>query len=87
MITRYRRVLDEPAYIFVLHNGPNQSCRKIDSFWETIAHDYHWHIEIIPILMPVAAFEVGTGIYINPVLPEEATDILLEKKELITKTD
>ncbi len=37
---------------------------------------YHWHIEIIPCLTKIAGFEWGTGIYIVPLLPEEAAAFL-----------
>jgi len=39
---------------------------------------YHWHIEIIPRLTKMAGFEWGTGFYINPTPPEEATTYLRE---------
>jgi len=39
---------------------------------------YHWHIEIIPRLTKQAGFEWGTGFYINPTPPEEATIFLQE---------
>ena len=39
---------------------------------------YHWHIEIIPKLTRVAGFEWGTGFYINPVTPEDASQYLKE---------
>jgi len=78
VITMYREVLDKPAYVFSLHNGPNILCKKLDDFWQTLVSDYHWHCEIIPILKSVAAFEVGTGIFMNSVRPEEATSVLKE---------
>lgn len=34
--------------------------------------NFHWHIEIIPRLTIAAGFEMGTGIYINVVAPEQA---------------
>jgi UDPglucose--hexose-1-phosphate uridylyltransferase len=39
---------------------------------------YHWRLEIIPKLTRVAGFEWGTGFYINPTPPEEATKFLKE---------
>ena len=32
----------------------------------------HWHIEVYPQLDGFDGFERGTGIYVNPVAPEEA---------------
>lgn len=37
-----------------------------------------WHIDILPRLSPSAGFELGSGMSINPVLPEEATKFLKE---------
>lgn len=73
----FYRCLVSPNYIVVLHNGPNRNCKKVPNSWQTVEKDFHWHLEIIPILQQIAAFEVGTGIYINSVLPEEATKYLL----------
>ena len=38
--------------------------------------DFHWHIEILPKLSVSAGFEMGTGIMINVVKPEDAADYL-----------
>jgi len=43
-----------------------------------LQYDYHWRIEIMPRLTKVAGFEWGTGLYINPVPPEEAARQLRE---------
>lgn len=37
---------------------------------------YHWHVEIIPRLLPVAGLAWDGGIHINPVPPEEAAQAL-----------
>jgi len=37
---------------------------------------YHWYLSIIPRLTRVAGFELGTGMFINTVLPEQATTFL-----------
>lgn len=37
-----------------------------------ISNDSHWHIEIIPRLAVAGGFELGSGIYINTVAPEQA---------------
>ena len=63
------KVLEHPAYNFMIHSAPLQDpdCRY-----------YHWHIEMIPKLTKVAGFEWGTGFYINPTPPEEAAKFLRE---------
>ena len=63
------KVLERPAYNFIVHSAPVQEGR--------LAH-YHWHIEIIPKLTKVAGFEWGTGFYINPTPPEESAQFLRE---------
>ena len=61
------RVLERPAYNFIVHSAPVQE--------PTLPH-YHWHLEIIPKLTKVAGFEWGTGFYINPTPPEESAKFL-----------
>jgi len=65
------RVLDVPPYNFILHISP---------FKEEINDYYHWHIEILPRLTRRAGFEWGSGFFINPTPPEEATKFLREAK-------
>jgi len=36
----------------------------------------HWYITIVPRISLAAGFELGSGIYINPSLPEECADYL-----------
>jgi UDPglucose--hexose-1-phosphate uridylyltransferase len=63
------KVLERPAYNFIIHSAPVQ---------EAPLEYYHWHIEIIPKLTKVAGFEWGTGFYINPTPPEESAKFLRE---------
>jgi UDPglucose--hexose-1-phosphate uridylyltransferase len=37
---------------------------------------YHWYVSIIPRLTRVAGFELGSGMFINTVLPEVAAEFL-----------
>ena len=37
---------------------------------------YHWYLSVIPRLTRVAGFELGSGMFINTVLPEEAAGFL-----------
>jgi UDPglucose--hexose-1-phosphate uridylyltransferase len=37
---------------------------------------YHWHIRIVPRLTTVAGFEMGSGIYINTVMPEDTAQLM-----------
>jgi len=63
------KVLEKPAFNFVIHTAPVQ---------EAALPQYHWHIELMPKLTKVAGFEWGTGFYINPTPPEESAQFLRE---------
>jgi UDPglucose--hexose-1-phosphate uridylyltransferase len=78
---RYIRLaLGDPAYNYVVTTAPNAVPRPgKPGYWGTLERDFHWHIEIIPRVTRIAGFEWGTGFYINPVAPEDATDFLHEK--------
>ncbi len=65
------KVLDIPPYNFIIHTSP---------FKEEINDYYHWHLEIVPKLTKTAGFEWGSGFFINPTPPEEATQYLKEAK-------
>jgi len=81
ILSRLKISLDNPPYNFVLHTGPNVEAKpRRPDHWETIQFDFHWHLEIIPRVTRIAGFEWGTGFYINPTSPEEATKYLREIK-------
>ena len=67
VIRKIDKVLEKPAYNFMIHSAPVQE--------GAMAH-YHWHIEVVPKLTRVAGFEWGTGFYVNPTPPEEAARFL-----------
>lgn len=66
-LRRLEKVLDRPAYNYIVHTAP---------FDHQEQPHYHWHIEIIPRLTRIAGFEWGSGFYINPVPPEDAAALL-----------
>jgi UDPglucose--hexose-1-phosphate uridylyltransferase len=66
---KIEKVLERPAYNYIVHNAPVQD-PELDH--------YHWRLEIIPKLTKVAGFEWGTGFYINPTPPEESARFLRE---------
>ncbi len=77
MLMRVKKVLKDPAYNFILHNAPPQQVRPGKSdYWDSIRYDYHWHIELVPRVTPIAGFEWGTGFFINSTSPEETTQFL-----------
>jgi UDPglucose--hexose-1-phosphate uridylyltransferase len=78
-LRRIRVLLDDPPYNLVLHTAPSSHLRPAHpDYWQTIEHDFHWHIEIIPRITRSAGFEWGSGLTINPTAPEEAAQFLRE---------
>jgi len=78
---RLKRLLGDPPYNLVLYNSPNPIPRHgKPGYWTTLQHDYHWRVVIMPRLNTVGGFEWGTGLYINPMPPEEAARYLREVK-------
>ena len=67
-VLRLLEVLDAPPYNLVLHTAPLR---------ERVDETYHWHWEIHPRLREIAGLELGTGLPVNPVSPEEAVGELL----------
>ena len=67
VLTRLDRALEFPPFNLVLHTAP---------FTDEAVESYHWHIEILPKVARSAGFEWGTGFFINPTSPEEATQVL-----------
>lgn len=77
MLVRLKAVLKDPPYNFILHTAPSLEPRPgKPEFWSSIAYDYHWHIELVPRITPIAGFEWGSGFHINPTPPEEAAAFL-----------
>lgn len=67
-------VLGDVPYNLILNDSPNLIPRT--GYWQTIQHDYHWHIEITPRIYRTTGFELGTGFYINRFSPERAASAL-----------
>jgi UDPglucose--hexose-1-phosphate uridylyltransferase len=63
--------LNDPSYNLMIHSAPRQ---------EDPADYYHWHIQIVPRITTPAGFELGSGIYINVVKPEDAAKFLREMR-------
>jgi galactose-1-phosphate uridylyltransferase len=66
-------LLDGPPYNLVLHTAPLR---------ERVDQTYHWHWEIHPRLRAIAGLELGTGLPVNPVAPEDAVEELLAAGEI-----
>jgi len=59
--------LQGPDYNYVIRTSPSH---------EKDVEYYHWHIQVIPRVSSVAGFELGSGIFINSVIPEDAAHFL-----------
>ncbi len=68
VLKRMERSLHDPDYNFFIHTAPVDGKRAH-------AH-YHWHIEIVPHTHVDAGFELGTGVEINSVPPEDAARLI-----------
>jgi UDPglucose--hexose-1-phosphate uridylyltransferase len=74
-----RRLLKiAPAYHLVLHTAPNtqQTKGELSDYWSSIAGDYHWHIEILPIVEKRSKSYSIKEVYFNALLPEQAAERL-----------
>jgi UDPglucose--hexose-1-phosphate uridylyltransferase len=71
VLARMNRTLEHPSYNMIIHSSP---------FTEETSEYYHWHVELMPKLTRTAGFEWGTGFYINPTSPEEATEVLRDAR-------
>ncbi len=77
VLQRYVSELSDPPYNLMIQTCPNMVARPgRPEYWGTIQFDFHWHVELIPRLTKMAGFEWGTGFFINPVAPEDATQFL-----------
>lgn len=66
VLKRMSNILDRPPYNFFIHTAPVKQVGLVSGEF------YHWHIEILPHIKIDAGFEIGTGIDINVVDPDEA---------------
>lgn len=66
------------SYHLVLHTGPNVIHPKgeLASYWGTLAEDFHWHIEILPIVEVRSKSYSIKEVYFNAMLPEQAAERL-----------
>jgi UDPglucose--hexose-1-phosphate uridylyltransferase len=64
-LARLHGTLGDPAYNIVVHTAPRDDPRP-----------FHWWAEIVPRLGVYGGFEMGTGVWVNPVAPEQAAATL-----------
>jgi UDPglucose--hexose-1-phosphate uridylyltransferase len=78
-LRRIRTVANE--FHLVLHTSPNTLHKSsVLGYWKTLDEDYHWHIEILPILRGKPKSYTVKETYYTPVSPESAAAKLREAK-------
>jgi UDPglucose--hexose-1-phosphate uridylyltransferase len=61
------------SFHMVLHTSPNTLHRsELLNYWKTIDDDYHWHLEIMPVLPGKAKSYTYKEVYFTPVTSETA---------------
>lgn len=67
ILATMREKLNDPDYNFVIHSSLSITVPPAA---------LHWHLQIKPMLTTPAGFEMGSGIHINPSLPEADASLL-----------
>lgn len=76
-LTRIRAITED--FHMVVHTSPNTLHRsEVLDYWKTIDDDYHWHIEILPILSKKSKSYTFKEVYFTPVTSETAARRLRE---------
>jgi UDPglucose--hexose-1-phosphate uridylyltransferase len=78
-LRRIRTITED--FHLVLHTSPNsQHPTGSLGYWKTIDEDYHWHIEILPIVPAKAKSYTFKEVYYSPVSSETAVKRLREAR-------
>jgi len=78
-LKRIRTVAE--AFHLVLHTSPNSLHHSSTlGYWKTLDEDYHWHIEILPMLESKGRSYTFKEVYYSPVTSETAVKRLKEAK-------
>jgi UDPglucose--hexose-1-phosphate uridylyltransferase len=65
--------LGDPDFNYIVHSAPIEDENK----------DYYlWHIQILPRLSTIAGFELGSGIYVSTMLPEQSAAMIREHEQV-----
>ncbi len=67
-IGRLFDVLENPCYNLYIH-----TCSRAKEEF------FHWYLDVIPRITHIAGFELGGGVFINPVSPEQAAQLLRKR--------
>jgi UDPglucose--hexose-1-phosphate uridylyltransferase len=69
VLLKIYRGLNNPDYNFSIRSIPAREGQR---------EYFHWYLTIVPRIARTAGFEIGSGMYINPALPEESAQFLRE---------
>jgi UDPglucose--hexose-1-phosphate uridylyltransferase len=69
VLAKISRGLNNPDYNFSIRSIPAREGHR---------EYFHWYLTIIPRIGKTAGFEIGSGMYINPSIPEESARFLRE---------
>jgi UDPglucose--hexose-1-phosphate uridylyltransferase len=78
-LARVLRTLLAKLYVGLENPDLNFTIRSAPSDYGSARH-FHWYLSVIPRLTRVAGFELGSGMFINTVLPEAAAEFLRNVK-------
>ena len=74
-LARVLRTLLAKIYVGLENPDLNYTVRSAPAEYAGARH-FHWYVSVIPRLTRVAGFELGSGMFINTVLPEAAAEFL-----------
>ncbi len=70
---RLRLALDDPAFDITLHGAPNPRPLRPHPFdADRLAVAWHWHLELVPRILPCDGSAHATDLHVNPTPPEAA---------------
>lgn len=76
---RLDSVIGGAQYNYFLHTIP------LDAQYDDCQNSYHWHLEICPRTSIPSGFELGSGLFVNTVSPEDAaiqlSNVVLDEEE------
>ncbi len=74
---RLRTALDDPPFDLTLHTAPNPRPLRPHTFSaDALPLAWHWHIDLVPRILPHDGSADATGLHVNPTPPEVAAEYL-----------
>lgn len=70
-LRQLRNAFGDPDFNYAIHSPPRD---------EQEQPYYHWHLQLIPRLTKAAGLELGSGMYVNTMAPEDAASLMRAAK-------